>query len=231
MPKLMLRLATLLLCSLSLQALALEPPQVQVSAEAEVQAMPDYLHITVQIEKTDKERSQAKHRVDVITQQVIDAARQAGVDNKHIDASQIFMQPEYRWSHDQREYLGEHVSRAINIKLYKLDKYSELANQIAKLDISRMQQQGVGFDNIEKYQNQALLLALEKAEHKARLIAKKVGKSVWTVQQVIEGGSQPVPVIQQRAVMMKSAAESSPAPLEIKPQAVHSSVSVIYLLE
>lgn len=225
----MLFLSALLL---SLNVAALNKANIQVSAEGTVDVLPDFIHISVQIEKTGNTKANTKSDVDKITQQVIDAARAQGIKEEHIEASQLAIYPQYEWDKNKRILKGETVQRAVNIKLYDLGKYTDLADAVAKIDITRMQQQGYGFENSEQHQNDALVKALNNAKAKAQLIADTMGGKLGAVYHVSEAGSGFAPMPKARAMMAMSAdmATESAAPLEIRPQTVSASVTVIFLL-
>ena len=217
-----------LLC-LSLPGFTLEKASIQVSAEGSINVMPDFIRIHIGIEKTGDGKANIKRDVDRITRQVLDAAQKLGIAEEHIEASQFSIQPHYDWRDRQRRLAGETVRRSVNIKLYDLTQYTALAAAMAKLDITRMQQQGFDFEDITEHHNQALVKALQQAQQKAELIAKTVGGKLGKVYQVVESSSTAPEHMSVRAMAMTE--DSSEAPLDIKPQTVKANVRVIYLLQ
>ena len=217
----------------SLSAIAIDVANIQVNSSGSVQAIPDFINIEINIEKTDKIRSTAKRKADQVTQQVLDLASGMNIKTEHVQASDLFIYPEYRWQNQVREHLGEKATRTVRIKLYNLDDYSEFAEQVVNIDITRMHQQGFGFDNIEEHRNKAIIQALGRAKTKADIIATEIGRKVSKVFQVSESTSQPAPMHRQMAVAMmaEGASEPAPAPLEIKAQTVNANVQVIFLVE
>ena len=225
-----------LLCCLSLHSQATEKATIAVSANGSVEVMPDYINISVDIEKTRKTKAEAKQEVDHITQQALTVIKKLGIRDKHVQASNIFARPEYQWKPDSKRVLvGEVVNRTISVKLYNLEDYSALAAELMKLDINNFNQNGFGYDNIEQYQNQALVNALQKAREKAELIASTLKVRLGEPWQVNEsGGDFPMPVpylakgMRAEMAMMDSAPQE--APLDIKPQIITSSVNVVFLI-
>lgn len=217
----------------ALPAAAFDKAGIQVSASGNIDALPDFIHVYINIEKVGKTRPEAKSQVDAITGKVLEAARKLQIEEKNIRASDIFTQPEYEWKGNKHFHTGERVTRSVHIKLYQLDNYSSLAENIMKLDITNMQQQGFGYDNIDEHQNKALMLALDKARTKAVKIAEKINRKLGSVYQVTESGEYFQPAQPFRMERMTAMAEdaSGAAPLEIKPQTVTATVNVIYLLE
>jgi len=226
---LFLLLATLLAATTQ----ALDAPNIQVSANATVEVMPDFIRVEVQIDKVKKNRQEAKSEADRITAQVIEVARSLKIEEKNIQASDIFIQPEYEWEQNRRTTAGQRVHRTVLIKLYQLDDYSALTEKLARLDITNLQQTGFGFDQIEQHQNQALQLALDKARAKAVLVAERIGRKLGKVHQVTESGDA-YPIFQapmEKMMAMEGDAGAAAAPLEIRAQPVSAAVGVIYLLE
>lgn len=211
---------------------ALDMPNIRVSAEGKVQAMPDFIRLEINIEKNGEDKSGVKNQVDQITQNVLDAAGELGIDKKHIEASQFFIQPQYRWHEGKRSLTGTKVQRTVRIKLYDLAQYTAVAEAMAGMDITGMIQQGFGFDKPEIYRNAALVKALKNAEQKAKLIANTLGRKLDEVYQVSEsvGFNRPVPAQRLEARAM-APGKAQGAPLEIKPQTVTATVDMIYLLD
>ena len=211
-----------------------EKSYIQVSADGSVDVLPDYIQVNVIIEKTNKSRDAAKIATDIIAEQVIDVARKLHIEETHIQASEIFIQPDYEWEKGKRIHTGEKVHRSVNLKLYQLENYSKLAEHLTKLDITSMQQQGFGFDQIEEHQNLALMQALDKAKIKAQKIANNIKRKLGKVYQVTESGGQ-LPAIHpfqaERVMTLAEPSQHQGAPLEIKPQTVSASVNVVYLLD
>lgn len=223
--------AILIFCPLT--TIANENANIQVSSTGSVQVLPDFINIDISIEKLDIDRAVAKNQADVVTQQVLDAASSLGIDDKHLQASQLFISPRYRWSEQTRVLIGEQAVRTVQIKLYDLDSYSELADKLVNIDITRMHQRGFGFDNVETHKNRALVEALKNARKKAEVIAHEIGREIGETFQVSESLPQPGPMMRQANVQMMAdtAGESTPAPLEIRKQTISASINVIYLLK
>ena len=145
-------------------AQAMDVASIQVSSSGSVEVLPDYITIDVSIEKTDMDRAVAKKQADEITQQVLDATLALGVKDEHIDASRLFIYPQYRWNEQTRVLLGQRAVRTVQIKLYDLERYSEFADKLVNIDISSMNQRGAGFDDLESHRNDAIVDALKNAQ-------------------------------------------------------------------
>lgn len=228
--KILLSLSILLF---SVHGLAMNKANIQVSATGTVEVLPDFIQLTIMIEKTGSSKADVKTEVDHISQQVIDAATALGIQDEFIEASQLAIYPQYVWEKNQQRLIGETVQRSIHIKLYDLGQYTTLADAMAKIDISRMQQQGFGFDNEQQYQNLALIQALEKATEKAKLIAEAMGRKLGAAYQITENSNGFSPIFKTRGMMAMAAdsIEAVAAPLEIRPQTVSTTVNIIFLLK
>lgn len=228
------KIGLLLLVSLfSLQLMALDKANIQVSAEGSIEVMPDYLQLIIEIEKTGEQKANLKQQVDRISQQVIDAASAVEIKKEHIEAAKISIYPQYHWQDNKRILVGETVQRTIQIKLYDLNQYSALANALAEVDITRMHQPIYGFDDSQAIRNQALVKALNHAQEKAELIANTLDRKLGKAYQVTEHGSSYMPVMrtQMKALAADSSVTEPVAALEVKPQTVSTTVNVIFLLK
>lgn len=231
---LLLSLIVLLVCAFipfKTHASDLDFPHLNLQAEAQVELTPDFIRLQLQIENTHKDATVAKAFVDEVSQQVLLLGRKFEIDESNINASQIRSQPQYQWQDKKRVLLGQTISRSIDIKLYRLEDYSSLVNQLMQLNIHRYQQNGFGFDKPDLAKNQALLKALDQASTKAKLIAKHMNRKLGAVFQITEVSNFHQPLARSSMMAMADSTPKSAAPLEIKAQTVTAKVNVIYRLK
>lgn len=217
---------------LSFNTQALDKPNIQVSAEGSIEIMPDYLQLTLEVEKTGQHKADIKNQVDKTIQQALNISEKLGIKSEHLNASNISIYPQYKREKNQQIFIGDTVKRNLIIKLYDLNKFTDLAENLSKIDITRMQQPTYGYDDLQKYKNEALKKALENAQIKAELIATTLERKLGKAYQVTEGSLNNLPVMRAMySLSADSAGNVSPASLEVKAQTVRTSVNVIYLLK
>ena len=215
-------------------ALAQDGAHIQVTGSAEAEVLPDYINIHIAIEKRAKTKAAAKRQADVVTQSVLDILGDMEINEEDVDASKLFIAPEYRWDNNTRIHVGERATRTVEIRLHQLDKYTDLAERLVATDITRMDQRGFGFDDLHSHMDRVLVDALERARIRAELLAKSMGRELGALYQVSESTYMPTPMPRDGMRMMAAeaaSADAAGAPLEIRAEKISATLSVVFLLD
>lgn len=227
-------LLLLLLNALVVQAQQPNKAHLNISADAEIEVLPDYVQLHIYVEKLAKDTQSAKQHVDDISQQVLSLSKKMRISDKDIDASQISSQPYYEWQDKKRQLKGQQVKRLINIKLYHLQNYSHFVSLLMDIDIQSYQQVSFGFDDINLQQNKAIILALDQARIKAQLISQHSERKLGDIYAITTNSQPHYPSPRGLKTALAFSAPSDNATttdLEIKPQIIKAKVNVIYLLK
>lgn len=208
-----------------------EVPHIVVIGEGEVEQVPDVINLTVQVSQTAQNFAEAKKQVDYIVGKVIIAAKERTVLMDDINASKIHAVPQFEWQNQERVYKGEQVNRTVNIKLLKSERYNDLVDALLAVGITRLQDVRFEFSNRHELEADALKLAIDDANAKAKTIAKHLRTKLQKPFQVSPVTSQP---IMQRMEMTAMADMSGPEPKgELTPgkQIIQQQVRIVYLLQ
>ncbi|WP_221797795.1 SIMPL domain-containing protein [Oceanobacter mangrovi] len=228
-------LATTFLCLLAFTgshaAMAGESRYVQVNASAEVEAMPDYMLLNLQISDTQPSLAQAKQSVDQAFASLLQTSQALNLDEADIRAEQIRNYPRYQWVKSERQYTGEEVSRSVVITLRDLEQYNSLIGQLLEIPQVRIQQSEFRFDDPQQLADQALQAALLKARQKAKLMASTLDEKLGEVISIAEtGGNMPVVMMAKANMAMAEAAPASTRML-VQKQTISASVDVRFELD
>ncbi len=208
-----------------------DQPTLSISETASIEVMPDYIVFVIEVSNVKPTKTKAKQFVDQVTGKVLGALKKFEISADHIEASQINIQPKYKWKKNERTYEGEQVNRTVKVKLYAKDKYTDLVAAISKLEITRYYQQGFGYDNLDKHKNRALLKAIKKVRRKADLIAEAFKTSIDKVYTITENAPNILQPLRLMSMDKNNNDENTSAPLEIKPQEISASISAIFTLK
>jgi uncharacterized protein YggE len=200
------------------------PRLVSVSGEGEVKAQPDMAYVTLGVEARKPTLAEARSLVTAAVERLLALTRELKIDPKYVDASQLQVQPEYRWNEkdSQRVLLGYVVSRQLDLELHDLERLGTLferavtagANQIggARLDSSQRKQ----------LERDALVRAVEDARVNADTLARAAGVKLGPVQSISASATPPMPLefmkrgMVAAAPMADAAAEQTYATGEMK---------------
>jgi uncharacterized protein YggE len=92
------------------------PRLISVNGTAEVNVAPDQAVLRLGVESRDKELALAKSRHDERVKKLIGIARDAGIEAKYIQTSQLTMGPEYSDNY-RRNFADYQVSQSISLTL------------------------------------------------------------------------------------------------------------------
>jgi len=203
MKKPMLVVATLMSCSLW----AAEPTAalITVSGSAVVQAKPDAVKLTMQIQQKDEKVSQAKARVDQQTEALSKALLKLGVKPEQFSNAPLRIQPDYQ--HDPEQKLPQRylVSREVSLTLQDLNLYSTVLQSAAEQGVTQLNQTEFLVSNSDKLYQQALLDAFANAKGKALLLAKANQMNLGKAKRIQEQGYAPAPVLKMARSMAEGA--------------------------
>ena len=113
-------------------------PYVQVSGHSTLSVVPDMAHIYLTVEKTDKDLASARADVERRAAQVIEAAKKLGIAARDIKAMNISVWPEYRWQNNNQVFMGQHVSRRIEVTLRDMPRYADLVSALIHAGVTNI---------------------------------------------------------------------------------------------
>lgn len=151
---------------------------ITVTGEAEVNVVPDQVILTLGVETSNRQLRLAKSANDEIVKKVFAAAQGRGVAAKDIQTDYISIEPRYRDSYEQRDFVGFFVRKTVVITLRDVAKFEDLLSDV--LDAGANYVQGIQFRTTElrKYRDQARSLAIQAAREKAVALAQELGQTV-----------------------------------------------------
>ena len=205
---------------------------IQVNADAEVEALPDFIQISLAIEKQAKNSAEAKAQTDAVSAELNKLLNRENIQEQDIDQARLNIYPNYQWDKGQRFLQGYKASRSVMIKLRALDNYNAFMKKLSELDLQRLSSGSGGFDNESFLQESALVKALGLAKTKAEAMALALDTEVGQVLMIQEGRAS---VIQPR-MYAEMAADSNRqegeviGELNIQPQKVSATVTVQFKL-
>jgi uncharacterized protein len=154
------------------------PRLITVTGEAEVKVPPDEVILTLGVESSNQQLRLAKAGNDERVKQVIAAATALGVPAKDIQTEHISIEPRYRDSYEQRDFVGYFVRRTIVITLKDVAQFEDLLSNT--LEAGANYAHGIEFRTTElrKYRDQARSLAIRAAREKGVALAEELDQRI-----------------------------------------------------
>lgn len=203
-------------------------PHIVVEGKGQLTQIPDIAIVRFEIDATRGSLSDAKQIVDTGIAKAIKAAQASGIVEDDINASKIQAQPQYQWREKNRQYMGERVSRQVELTLRDTQRYNELVEALLKAGVSRLQNTTLTFSQLDQLEQQALMLALDDAKQKAQLMAKHLDSDIDGVFQIAPVGDR----ARVYGMEMRAAdAGMAKAKLKVAKQQIEQKIRVVFFLK
>lgn len=211
------------------------PTMITVTGEGKTAAAPDIAELSFGI--TVQRQATAKGAMDLLGKgmnSVLEAVKQAGVDQKDIRTEALSLNPAYDWNEGRQIMRGFDAGQSLRVKVRDLGTVSDVL--AAATSAGANQAGGVSFtvDDPEKARAEAREKAIAQAEEKAEVLARQLGMHLGKLKGFSEGGgyAPPMPYGRGGAVSMDAAQtmEVMPTPLPAGEQEVNVQVTLTYEL-
>lgn len=211
------------------------PPRlVNVTGEGEIKAMPDMAYVTLGVEARKPSLAEARALVTKTVERVLALTRELKIDPKQVDASQLQVQPEYRWNEkdSQRVLLGYAVSRQIEVEVRDLEKLGALLERAVSAGVNVVGGARLDSSKRKQLERDALAQAVEDARQDAEALARAAGVRLGGVYSL--SASVAVPMLQakymERAMAVEAAADTAEQTYETGEMKFVASVNAQYEL-
>ncbi|MCF7917912.1 SIMPL domain-containing protein [Candidatus Gracilibacteria bacterium] len=153
---------------------------ITVSGEGKVMSRPDIVRVQAGVSELRKTTKEAQIAANEKLAQILDILRENNIAEKNVQTTDLSFYPEYQWLEKTGQKLvGQRVRQTLNIKITDIDKKSERVTDIldALGSVDGLEMNSVNFDIEEKEAlfTQARQQAFDKAEQKAKELAKLGG--------------------------------------------------------
>ncbi|MFA4855352.1 MAG: SIMPL domain-containing protein [archaeon] len=202
---------------------------ISVSGTITKTASPELAYVTLSIQTLDKSASKSQSDNAVLAAKVMEALKNAGLDEKDIETASYSVYEEFQWNENTRksESLGYRTTNSIQATVRDLSKVGgviDVAVQAGANSIS-----GVSFALTKETEAELRTLALQEASANARAkaqsIATGLGISVGTVYSASENSSYATPYY-AKSYAMDAAGEAASAPTPISPGDIEFNATV-----
>jgi len=166
------------------------PRLITTTGEAEVLVIPDEVVLTLGVETSNRQLSLAKQENDEIVAKVLATAQARGVAAKYLQTDHISIEPRYRDSYEQRDFIGYFVRKTVVITLKDISAFDAVLTDA--LEAGATYVHGIQFRTTElrKHRDEARTLAIRAAHEKAVALAQELGQEVGLPHDIREDQSQ-----------------------------------------
>ncbi len=178
-------------------------PTISVSGEGVVEAPPDIATISVGVVSRNKDAAQVQSENARKATNIINSVVTLGIERKNIRTGNYnFRQVYHNDDNNRRIFDGYEVTNTVTITVNDLSKVGKIIDAALSNGANQIDSLNFGIRDREKFQNDALRLAVRDALKKAEIAAAELGKSIVSVRNVsINSSSIGAPRMEKMAMM------------------------------
>ena len=223
----------LVLCLLSPWAVAENPTRlIAVQGFSKIEVEPNRAILALEIKQTRNSVDEARQGVGASLKKVVAALNQHGIDDKKIEKNQIWQGPNYQWENNKQVLKGYSASVQIKATLDDLEQLAKLADALAKINDTTLQNTAFTRSDEDKLQLEQRRLALLDARQKATDMLAVYNEALGVVL-TIRDSESPRPIVYGKTEMraMSMAADSGAEPASWQKVTVSASVQVEFAIK
>ncbi len=206
------------------------PQTLNISATAEVRAVPDTAMISAGVVTQSPTAKAAMQANATRMSAVMDAIKAAGIQVKDIQTTGINLQPQYRYADNQPPMVtGYQASNTVSVRIGKIDGIGPVMDVLVAKGANQINGPSFTLANEEAALDGARKDAVARARKRAELYADAAGLRVKRIISISEGSSiqQPMPMMRSMASDAKQAMADTP----VAPGETSLSVTVNMVFE
>lgn len=168
---------------------------ISVHGMGTVRVEPDVLDIVFAAEGNALTAKAAYDQMAGASEQIAKVVKDAGVDKKDIQSSQIYLNPTYDYTEGRTRLTGYTASITITVRLRKTEKASDILDGAAAVtgDALRLRGMSWSVDDPSKALDEARTAAMKDAQARAETLAKAGGADLGRVITIVESSQNVSP--------------------------------------
>ena len=217
---------------------------ISFTAEGKVLAKPDIAKITFYVVNQGEKAEVVQKENNERMQEAVSFVKDQGVEEDDIKTVQYNLSPEYDYTWCKKpgdkpypscapKIIGYKLNQGIEVKMRDFDTINTIVGGLSEKGVNQISNVSFIIDDTENYKNEARILALEKVEKRAKLLAKKSSIKLGKIIDISEGqGIYPVYRTAQMEAMSGSPEDVAvqEAPIEPGTQEITVTLTVTYKL-
>jgi hypothetical protein len=188
---------------------------VTVNGEGSVLAIPDQADLQLGVQAQNTDVNVAREEVSRRSGAVLAYLAQTGLPERHINATHISVEPQYRWDREREEQIltGYLVERSIEVRITDLSLFAAVVEGSADAGANRIAAPRLSHSDEDALRREALRLATADARANAAAVALALDVPLGDVVEVNAlGASRPMPIAGDamlRAASMEKATDEA----------------------
>lgn len=190
---------------------------LSVSAQAESKRVPDVATMSTGVVTQAADANTAMRQNAEQMAKVVAAIKASGVAERDIQTSGISVNPQYRYAENQPPTItGYQATNTVNMKVRDIGKLGKVLDTLVAQGANQVNGPSFEVDKPDEAYDEARLLALKKAQARARTYADAMGLRVRRIVSISEGAGfqPPMPMMRMQAMDATESKATSVSPGE-----------------
>lgn len=204
-------------------------PQISVSGDGKIKAVPDQVFISIAVETKGTNATDVKKQNDATIEKVLQFVTKFKVPKSDVQTKSISLNPQYDYEKKKRNY---NATQTIEILLKNITLYDGLMEGLIDAGINRINSVEFKTSKLIEHQSEVRKLAMKEAKSKAEdyvsVLGQKVGKAITITDNTQNFYPQPMYAMKTMAMDQEVAPRETLAIGEIN---ITAKVNVSFLLE
>lgn len=206
------------------------PRTIIVVGAGEAIAAPDMAALNIGVETEGATAGEALRKNSAQMEAAIKSLKDAGVDRKDIQTSNLSVGAKYDYSRNDGppRITGYEARNTVTVKIRDVAKAGTIIDKTVSVGANRLDSISFGFTDQKSLANKARKAAVEDAKGRAALYAEAAGVKLGPVLQISESVSE---ISGPRPMIARMAESAQAVPIETGESSISASVTVIYAIE
>jgi hypothetical protein len=214
-----------LVCALSLPALAADPHTLTMTGHGEIKAVPDTATVNAGVTTNATTAAAALTANSARMNQLFDALKKLGVPDRNIQTTGFSVSPQYTNgdNNNPRRLTGYQINNDVSVRLEDVTRVGPTLDTLVGAGANQMN--GISFDiaSPAPVLEKARIQAVADARARAQTYAQAAGVTLGPIVSISEGGGEAMP-----RPMFRVMAMAAPTPVAPGEQSVTADVTVVW---
>lgn len=166
-------------------------PGVTVLGEGKVYVEPDQVVVNIGIEHNGDDVKKIREATAKDVDATLKFLKKAGIPEKNIQTKSVRLNEQYQYDTKTYTYSS---SQGISVKVEDLKKYEEIVSGLMESGVNRINNIQFKSSEIEKYEAQARVKAVQDAKAKAQQYAEALGQRIGKAKAIADVSIRNIPV-------------------------------------
>lgn len=167
------------------------PQEITVTGEDKVYVKPDIAKVDLGVKTEEKTSQDAVNKNNEITNRIIKAVKDLGVDEKDIQTTSYNLSAVYDYTERGRNFVGYSLNQQITVKIRNFDIVGDVLDRATAEGANSIGDLQFTIEDPEKAQADARAKAIENAKEKALVLTQQAGLKIVKLSNISEGYSTP----------------------------------------